>query len=114
MAGEYAPKKGDHVRVVIEGVVEREVSDFGILVNNTDGKWLAELYTDRPGVTVEKVESPVEVFKPGDVVQSRATGYRYARYAIARGGYTDLLNGIWRAEPGTTFTSRYYEKVDLG
>ena len=108
---DYAPKVGDRVRVVLEGVVKEEINTFGIKMDNDAGQWLAELYIDRPGVTVEKIEPPVETFGPGDVVRDRSIP-KYTYY-IGRDGYLDIYNkGLWN-EGGGTFTSEHYEKVSL-
>ena len=107
-------KKGDRVRVALEGVVQRtfdngnlwlESSDFGTAIDGTHV------------ISVEKIEPPVEVFKPGDVVRSLATG---SYWYLATNGYVRMTSAdfpepveFYEYTDSTEFTSDEYEKVDL-
>ena len=107
-------RKGDYVRITIEG------------------EWLVEGYTVEgikalpeigvaPGdtVTVEKIEPPVETFKPGDVVRPKAN-HEYVYAILENDKYTYLkcpeeftiLGGTF-GPMYPPFTSRHYEKVSI-
>lgn len=98
-------KKGDRVRVTIESEVAG-VASMGL--NLHDGHtWVN---TAKEGVTVEKVEPPVETFKPGDVVRQRY-GFRHV-YFVRPKGFTNLTEGKEYDYP-FEFTSEFYERVNF-
>lgn len=113
----YKPVAGDRVRVVLEGEVGW-VSGSGT-GNFEVGTGDSYVNPDRAEVvSVDKIEPPVEVFKPGDVVRERTTG---VHYALAVDGWT-LLNGRdsrhYRKNAtggyvGGEFNSVAYERVPL-
>lgn len=112
MGEKYSPVKGDRVRVVLEGEVT-QANEYDPWFN-LEGK---PLYSEGSAiVSVERIEPPVIVFKPGDVVQDK-TNPRW-KYAIGKKGYTQLSDGSYFAdgEPfiQNEFTSKGYELVSLG
>ena len=117
---DYKPKEGDRVRVVLEGTVTGVNSGYGWFNLRTDGGLgYAGIHDDG---SVEKIEPPVEVFKPGDVVRDKATS---TVRALGENGYVILQSGFTQ-EVGALvsygnfgyqeheFTSERFEKVDLG
>jgi hypothetical protein len=107
---DYIAEVGDRVRVTIEGEVKR-VNRFDtvqeIRIETEKGE---TLYFDTDEATVEKAEPPVEpeyVFSPGDVVVSKACGYRYT---VGKNGYFDHLNNVVETD-STPFTSKQFERV---
>ena len=104
----YRPKKGDRVRVVLEGEVDQVNSDGSARVST--GKYFTFAWVDPGAATIEKIEPPVEVFRPGDVVRHKTAG-RFT-FALGKFGYLDIVNGVWNDRPNE-FTSESYEKVDL-
>jgi hypothetical protein len=111
MGEKYQPVKGDRVRVVLEG----EVGYVGDLFFDVQGKGaLNSISPDGDHVvSIEKLEPPVEVFGPGDVVRhQRIPGLVYA---LGASGYFAVEAQAWRpGDYGKAFTSDRYEKVDLG
>lgn len=102
---------GDRVRVTMEGVV-RAANEVFVSVNDDEGKWLGEVNYLKN--SVEKIEPPVEVFKPGDVVRHKETQTLYL--ITEHGGSVSLGDGrvySRSASPSKGFTSEYWEKVDL-
>lgn len=105
-------KVGDHYRVILEGPWEGDTptttEEIASLLRHDD-----YLITESDKVKVEKIEPPVEVFKPGDLVRDKEEGWVFA---IGEGGYlrTDDRYGA-RAfqQSGHVFTSKNYEKVEL-
>lgn len=113
MAGEYRPAKGDRVRVVLEGeVLAADENGFRIdsFVSAIPSLYIGAGYA-KSIVSIEKVEPPVEVFRRGDVVRSKAD--TECVFALAQNGYIDLLNGIWNTCRSGRFTSKDYERVTL-
>jgi hypothetical protein len=113
--GDYKPQVGDQVRVVVEGEVEL-VDGFGFTV----GPQFPVIYEDDKDVlvSVEKIEPPVEVFGPGDVVR-RLVDRDYV-YALGDNGYTNLTlqhvytyNDDLRSFNADDFTSKSFERVTL-
>lgn len=118
-------KNGDRVRVTVEGLAHNNGTYTVVRSADDQDHWLAE-YRNLlvgEGVTVEKIEPPVEVFKPGDVVRAldqpdyvylvRPDGkYIYLRTTPDAG--LDLLIGREFGPMGLQFTSERYERVDLG
>ena len=105
-------KKGDRVRVTIEADV-RFGSSFGVDLGVAGGTvhLREEVW---PGVEFEKIEPPVEVFKPGDVVRDK--GDHGSMFLILKANrWAALGSGIvhdseWDDEP---WDSRHFEKVNL-
>lgn len=109
-------KHGDRVRVVAEGLAHNN-GRYTVVQNDNDD-WLVEYRNGAVGngVKVEKIEPPVEVFQPGDVVRSKRDGS--STYTITNDGYVSHQTGDhWhdgREYCERQFTSEYYERVDLG
>lgn len=110
----YKPQKGDRVRVVLEDEVRGVESDGFVVGDAADANYI------QPGaehvVSIEKIEPPVEVFKPGDVVRSKdhpelvylldgEDGYSVFQYG--KGGL------VYHGANNRRFTSRRYERVEL-
>lgn len=118
MGAQYKPVKGDRVRVVLEGEVDSTFANGDFDLGRSIGWTNSIRPTDETVVSIEKIEPPVEVFKPGDVVRSKANPGLL--YSIGRDGYlSHSLHEFFGWYPtGAThreaFTSRYYEKVSLG
>src|SRR5690348_2997757 len=118
--GDYKPKKGDRVRVVLEGEVYHVTEGrFGVSDDPSDGRGNI-IYPDKGhAVSIEKIEPPVEVFGPGDVVRPRNESYRHLIYLLGANGYSfiDTAPGghvFHKRDTARKFTSATYEKVDLG
>lgn len=99
-------KVGDRVRVVIEGTAA-EANENWLFVADCDISRASDGV-----VSVEKIDPPVEVFGPGDMV--RRKGRRYV-YSLGHDGYFDHTTGYYfnaniDQEP---FTSEAYERVNL-
>jgi hypothetical protein len=108
-------KVGDRVRVTFEAEVVGEDWHPGacLCCRPKDGPKIRENYLDQPGVTVEVLEPPVEVFKPGDLVRHKHWG---SVYVIKKSGWV-AVGGDRVAESDTPFelfTSKHYERVELG
>jgi hypothetical protein len=111
--GGYKPVKGDRVRVVLEGTAEGTATS-----PRTTGEFCLDENPLDNAVSVEKVEPPVTVFKPGDVVRSKSTGSVYPRRRRLHGvhvplGLTDPASGslLTDGDPADEFTSNKYELV---
>ena len=104
-------KKGDRIRLTLEADVLYG-SSFGVdlAVPAVAGGQFTIREREFSDVEFEKVEPPVEVFKPGDVVRHK-TARRFT-FALGKYGYLDIVNGVWNDRPNE-FTSESYEKVDL-
>lgn len=110
-----SPKAGDHIRVTIEGRYRPgtngpiSVGTFGPAERDWDF-----LSDETDTVTVEVLEPPVEVFQPGDVVRDKDTPSWV--YVITEDGYTELPKGRHYNDGAapSCFTSKEYERVDLG
>lgn len=116
---DYKPVKGDRVRVVLEGTVD--IGSAGYVTLIPDGRDAASIGLSRPrmeefNVSIEKIEPPVEVFGPGDVV--RHLGNKVSRYAIGHNGYFSFQGNDFREHDESflqkTFTSKDYVRVELG
>lgn len=115
-------KVGDRVRVVIEDEVVRCDGGTIYLKNDVPGEdadmWFAS--GDPNVVSVEKIEPPVEVFKPGDFVKSKDGVARV--YYITQNGYVMISHPL---APGASwphyefdhsedpFDSTEYTKVEM-
>ena len=75
----YKPQKGDRVRVTTEvEVIDDRVTSVATVPNGLDVRGYRALHKGIEVVIpadscIEKIEPPVEVFKPGDVVRSKDT-----------------------------------------
>lgn len=108
MSEKFKPVKGDRVRVVLEGEVKHVYSDGDLHIESA--KYYKTEVPREGIISIEKIEPPVEVFKPGDVVRGKVFGHVFT---IADDGYVSHSTGAFR--PGyNEFTSRGYEKVSLG
>lgn len=104
-------KKGDRVRFTGEGVV-RSVCDGDTLdVENGAGEFIGWLLPDVDGVTVEKIEPPVETFRPGDYVRYR--DIPEFTYLILEDGYVDLYNNLYNESRANFFTTDHYDRMTL-
>ena len=109
MGAQYKPVKGDRVRVVYEGEAQ-DPDDLGFSISEEGLGSVPFFFADAGLVSVEKIEPPVEVFKPGDVVRGKVFGHVFT---IADDGYVSHSTGAFR--PGyNEFNSVGYEKVSLG
>lgn len=106
MGEKYQPKKGDRVRVVLEGEVTR-----GLGITDTfdlEGRYI---YANGYAVTsIEKIEPPVELFGPGDTVRGRATG---RLFTLAATGYINHGRGDFTCSSTQKFTSLDFERVEI-
>ena len=115
LMGDYYPKDGDTVRVVLEGTVTAagsgvEGRDF-ILYG--DSPRMNHIFPADPQViSVEKIGPPVVTFQPGEIVESLTNGMPRARYLVGSGGYFSWQTLAWFAV-GDVFTSEHYRKVEL-
>lgn len=101
--------KGDRVKVTIEAEVKFG-SSFGVDLDVGNG--IVTLREDTwGGIEFEKIEPPVEVFKPGDTVRDRNA--RDYIFTIGRSGYLDHLNALWNPGDHEPFTSKEFERVSL-
>jgi hypothetical protein len=110
--GDYKPQVGNRYRVTFEGDCERE----GVVRLGEGWAFGGELLNK--AVSVEKIEPPVEVFGPGDVVR-RLVDRDYV-YALGDNGYTNLTlqhvytyNDDLRSFNADDFTSKSFERVTL-
>lgn len=108
---------GDYVRVTIEGTYEGGDGFITPGVHKDDERDWEYASGEGDTVTVEKVEPPVVVFKPGDRIRRKLTNGWDIPYEItvADEGYLQHHSGgrvVWR---GTRleFTSEDFEKVHL-
>ena len=114
MSENYKPKKGDRVRVVLEGEATYcDTPGFGV----GTGEYLNFIVPTREHVvSVEKVEPPVEVFGPGDTVRRKNTRPAYI-YSLGHEGYFSHQVNYFRewssGTNNTEFTSKHYERLDL-
>lgn len=105
----YKPKDGECVRVVYEGVANN-IGSIGFDIGEAPF-----LFEDTGLVSIEKLEPPVEYFKPGDVVRYKGLNGEYV-FVLGKRGYFDLHNAVWNEGESNLdqFTSERYEKVSLG
>lgn len=112
---DYKPQKGDHVRVVLEGEVTSpgEQGEFTLLPNNHCTSITLSLQRLAGfSASIEKIEPPVTVFKPGDLLRRKSDG---THYLITLDGWTIVGNGYVEEQPAyRPFTSEHYELVSLG
>ncbi len=103
-------KYGDRVKVTVEGLAHTN-GGYTVIHSDSD-QWLAEYKNIHlgDGVTVEKVEPPVEVFKPGDVVRDKLCG---DVRAIGHDGWFNITQGRWYPGSVDDFTSEGHERVNL-
>lgn len=103
-------KKGDRVRVTFEAEVLRAGQDHTDLPVLTDDGF--ELFLTATDV-VEKIEPPVTVFKPGDVVRDKRNG---TVRALSTRGWVCINEypGQFTSGSISNFTSEHYELVSLG
>lgn len=103
-------KKGDLVRVTIEGVIH-DSEGLGIFLH--DG--CTYINTKKPGVSVERIEPPVVQFKPGDRLRRR-NGMAY-EVTLGVDGYlhhsTDHFFRFSDPLPRGFFNSERFEKINL-
>lgn len=104
-------KVGDKVRVTLEGTVKNVLSSGKVHV----GYDTRYLFIHDPE-EVEKIEPPVEVFKPGDYVRDKHAGNDLrlivGNYDGSVRGWVNLSTNHFY-ENNTTFTSEEYERVTL-
>lgn len=103
-------QKGDKVMVTVPAVVTRTHSDGIDGINVEINNWHVSLdhsFITRSDVKVEKIP---DVFVPGDTVRSKRCGYEYL---VLKGGYVDLTHHIFNPGHAGSFTSKYYERVEV-
>lgn len=119
----YKPQEGERVRVVYEGVV-KEANAEGLTLEPA----IPVLYDDDEEalVSIEKIEPPVEVFKPGDVVRERWSGHIIALldkgWVRVKGDPRTTFNGVpngalskWGAHADRAhFSTPRFERVSIG
>ena len=113
---EYRPAKGDRVKVTIEGKVTRAGSEWAVINDHHD------IYLKN--AKVEKIEPPVEVFKPGDVVKNSAYTYVLTpdgflvvavHHPYGTGAIGRFVNyGSLGRYEAKDFNSRDFERVNVG
>lgn len=113
MSEKYKPVKGDRVRVTIEGEVSYASSD-GPWFDLRDKHDLVASVRHSGDASIEKIEPPVTVFKPGDVVRDLLN--KNSIFALGHRQYLAIgsANQIATAYPYDTdddFTSDGYELV---
>ena len=114
---DYKPQIGDKVKVTFEGTYEAPNGGFGSPGVRPDGHpevFLHASHALRAATSVEKIEPPVEVFKPGDVVRHKRHG---DIRAIGNDGWVnlthgDVITGVYDLDQ--RFTSDKYERVNVG
>lgn len=104
MSGDYTPKAGDRVRVVIEDVVDHVDHDNLHMRNYC-------FSLDDGTASFELTKPAVEMFGPGDTVRSKY-GHRFV-YSIGHGGYFSHQSLDWCAGD-ESFNSEHYVKVTIG
>ncbi|HET6915106.1 MAG TPA: hypothetical protein VFH56_03360, partial [Acidimicrobiales bacterium] len=87
MSDKYLP--GDKVRVTIEGTVHRHCG-HSLELRNEFGNASHEIFTNQSDVKVEKIEPPVEVFKPGDLIRHKGS---QVTFLVTSEGYVDMTSG---------------------
>ena len=99
-------KKGDRVKVTIEGTVIRDLASHrDVFLNDSGASYPAHHVVDttKPGVTIEKVADPLPT-TPGSVIRNRNYGSLYMR-----------VDGGWLGEDGEftpwTLTPTIYEPI---
>lgn len=98
-------KKGDRVKVTIEGVVIRDQASPDVFLSADKAASPAHhvVNTTKPGVTVEKLADPLPT-TPGSVIRSRNYGSLYMR-----------VDGGWLGEDGEvtpwTLTPTRFEPI---
>lgn len=117
MSADYKPRTGDRVRVVLEGEANGVGSSGFVIGESYDDNFIA--FGAKHVVSIEKIEPPVTVFKPGQTVRLRSrSGLPPLTYSIGNGGYYSHHGKKWftheeaRTHEGY-FTSRQYELVEL-
>lgn len=103
------PRRGVVLGPGTEGTVVGFGSSYPIAANlpGVDGYLLKES-------EFEKIEPPVEVFKPGDVVRDKHPTNPNIYLIRGNGGFINLSrNPRYESDYEFTFTSEDYEKVDL-
>jgi hypothetical protein len=114
-------KKGDRVRVTFDGAVTDAPTFVKRLrVTTDDHKYgvrgsLAWVEVEH----VEKIEPPVEVFKPGDRLRRKGWEGAYEITLGSEGYLQHLTSGgvsysTYTASPREFFNSENFDKVDLG
>lgn len=108
---DYKPVKGDRVRVVLEGEVSEVWHSGRFVLQSDDDAVEIGFSADRVegfNVSIEKIEPPVEVFQPGDVVRSIL--FPEHVYRLGNGGYySHSMEKTYR--PLGAFTADEYELV---
>lgn len=113
-------KAGDRVRITIEGIADEVLAgeSYG---EHPEPRGFDARSSEGDKVTIEKIEPPVEVFGPGDVVRPRA-GMDHSVRVLGRDGYLLLWDGRFYkyddrasgAYKARDFTSRRWERVAVG
>lgn len=116
MSEKYKPVNGDRVRVVMEGEVTAANEEYFIIEDRkpeTTSRNSTYVRSDAEFlVSVEKIEPPVTVFKPGDVVRTIGGDFCDNHWVIAHGGYVNSFGVFTKSE--MEFTSEVFELVAKG
>ena len=111
-------KKGDRVKVTLEGTLTSADHPDAFAMGRSQQRAIFSTQAKEYTVTIEKIEPPVEVFKPGDVVRVKRGLDGHAR-VLGQDSYIVIPSGRqWRyGEAGgyerEEFTSRRFERVNL-
>lgn len=112
-------KKGDRVRITFEGEADEYLAGITYGTHEAGDRNFEVRSDEGDTVTIEKIEPPVEVFGPGDLLRTTHDGPP-AYYYLAENGYVRLVGGgygnvtpFYEYDEGDVFTSKEYEKVDL-
>lgn len=108
---DHKPRPGDRVRVTTEGEVSW-VSAAGAFEVGRDDQAVYFKPGNQPSVvSIEKIEPPVTVFKPGQTVRGKRSGLLYS---LGEGGFwSHTYNKFYQTGGDPRFTSKSYELVDL-
>lgn len=117
---DHRPQVGDRVRVVLEADVS-DVDGEGIEFDSDEiSLWIGPKARKDFVVSIEKIEPPVEVFGPGDVVRQRShPGNIKALYDESDGRcrWLQVTDSHYPAgylsNSHSRFTSKHYERVNL-
>lgn len=117
-------KAGDRIKVTkeFEVTVRYAARSYqGFDVTYDDGSTSPSINVGRDGVVrVEKIEPPVEVFKPGDRLRRKGWGDAAFEITLSEDGYLQhFVTGrtayyAYDANNPTEFSSKDYEKVYSG
>ena len=106
---DYRPSKGDRVRVVLEGEVTSTHRGGDSFVVGAFGEANEIAASAEHVISIEKLEPPVTVFKPGDTVRNKKL-HEFI-YTVAENGYYDHYAACVFTDGEESFTSETYELI---